>query len=243
MLPAENFFCSWTEILKGRIVYGHLCPPSFEELDSYALKTAALRRSQPLLDWFLLQKQSWTETCFFLCLLQVKWNLCRCCVHLVQVLLPKCCSDLFLLARNFLSKWICNMLQSCNSFDYYQDYIYLIKKFLYFLKSALKDIGLEIPAYGFSLFPHFSWFWVGRDIHLSLIFLTLINAWSCYFQDLLKWKHELFGGQLSVVSAGRFGEGRFASPQALCAQVLQGISSCRRQEHCRATFPEASEDV
>lgn len=119
-------FCSWTEILKGRIIYGHLCPLSFEELDSYALKTAALRRSQPLLDWFRLQKQSWTETCFFFCLLQVKWNLCRCCVHLVQVLLPKCCSDLFLLARNFLSKWICSMLQSCNSFDYCQDYIYLI---------------------------------------------------------------------------------------------------------------------
>lgn len=38
------------------------CALSFEELDSAALKTEVLRRSQPLLEWFLLQKHSCTET-------------------------------------------------------------------------------------------------------------------------------------------------------------------------------------
>lgn len=175
MLAVENFFCSWIEILKSKVAYSHLCPLSFEELDSAALKTAVLRRSQPLLEWFLLQKHSCTETCFFSCLLQVKWDLYRCHIHLVQVFLPKCCSDVFLLARNFLFKWICNMLHSCNCFDCCQDYIYLLKI------SLLFEIWWKIhrswnSSLFFSLLPHFSWFWTRKDIHLSPILLTLINA-------------------------------------------------------------------
>lgn len=87
---------------------------------------------------------------FFLCLLQVKWNLCRCCIHLVQVFLPKCCNDLFMWTRNFLFQWVCSMLHSCN-FDYCQDYIYLPNKNC-FLKSDWKDTGIEIPAYNFHSF-------------------------------------------------------------------------------------------
>lgn len=34
MLPVENFFCSWTEILQGRFAHGYLHPLSLEGLDS-----------------------------------------------------------------------------------------------------------------------------------------------------------------------------------------------------------------
>lgn len=126
-------------------------------------------------EWFLLQKHSCTETCFFSCLLQVKWDLYRCRIHLVQVFLPKCCSDVFLLARNFLFKWICNMLHSCNCFDCCQDYIYLLKISLLF-KIWWKIHRSWNSSLFFSLLPHFSWFWTWKDIHLSPILLTLINA-------------------------------------------------------------------
>lgn len=123
---------------------------------------------------------SFTETqlyrnLFFLVLLQVEWDLYRCRTHLVQVFLPKCCSDVFLLARNFLFKWICNMLHSCNCFDCCQDYIYLLKISLLF-KIWWKIHRSWNSSLFFSLLPHFSWFWTRKDIHLSPILLTLINA-------------------------------------------------------------------
>lgn len=209
------------------------CALSFEELDSAALKTEVLRRSQPLLEWFLLQKHSCTET---LCLLQVKWNLCQCRIHLVQVFLPKCCSDVFLLARNFLFKWICNMLHSCNCFDYCQDYIYLLKISLLFKiwwkrhRSWNSSLWLFPPpsflmalnTEGYPSVPHFAY----SDWCLKLLLPspTEMKIW--------------FGGQLSVLSVGRFAEGaqseaaedRFVPPQPLHAQVLRGISLCTRRD-------------